>query len=88
VRQGYAYGGVLLLVPIAGLSCGTGICFFLFFYAIFAFRFVFFSFLGLEVAGGGVLSRVGSIGYSMESCSSWFEPLPDLHMNFIHKHKL
>jgi len=25
-----------------------------------------------------VLSCVGSIGYSMQSCSIWFEPLPDL----------
>jgi hypothetical protein len=31
---------------------------------------------------------IGSMEYSMESSSGWFEPLPDLHMNFIHEDKL
>jgi hypothetical protein len=35
-----------------------------------------------------VFSLVGSMGYSMESSSGWFEPLPDLHMGFIHEDKL
>jgi hypothetical protein len=34
----------------------------------------------LEVGGGGL--------YSMGSSSGWFEPLPDLHMSFIHEDKL
>jgi hypothetical protein len=63
----------LLLVLIAGLSCGTEISFLFFFPA--AFPLAFFS-LGLEVAGGGVVSRAGS-------SSSWFEPLLDLHMSYV-----
>jgi hypothetical protein len=35
-----------------------------------------------------VFSCVGSMGYSMESSSGWFEPLLDLHMSFIHEDKL
>jgi len=69
---------VLLLVPIAGLSCGTEISFFFFFPAAFAFPLAAFFVVGLEMAGGGVVSHAGSAGYSMESGSGWFEPLPDL----------
>lgn len=77
-------GGCLASVPITGLSCGTETCFFFNLPVVFsvptvfAFPFDFFSFVGFEVAGGGVLSRVGTIGYSMENCYIWFEPLPDL----------
>ena len=41
--------------------------------------------VGLEMAGGGVVSHAGSAGYFMESGSGWFEPLPDLHMSYVHE---
>jgi hypothetical protein len=68
----------LLLVLTARLSCGTEISFLFFFPA--AFPLAFFS-LGLVVAGGGVVSCAGS-------SSSWFEPLPDLHMSYVHMKNL
>ena len=77
----------MILVPIAGLSCGTKIIFFFFFPCCLCLLFSFLPFCGLEVAGGGVVSRVDNIGYSMESGSSWFEPLPDLRMEFVYEEK-
>jgi hypothetical protein len=78
-EAGLLFAVVLLWVRIAGLSCGAGTAsFFLFFPATFAFLFPFFSFAGLEVGSAAAFSCVDVIGYSMESGSSWFEPVPDL----------
>ena len=78
---GLCLRGFLLLVPIAGLSVDVVTCCFFFFPCAFAFLLPFFSTIGMDVAAGGVVSPKVNKGYSMESVSSWFEPLPDLHVS-------